>query len=125
MRITISQTETYVPEWNGNRELPEDEQISVTYEKLYGNLMARSMSFSRGEFGQESGLDYEKLARNCITEIKNLEVNGNKIDKYSLGATRGLHDLFVEVITNIILSSKVDNELGKKNQDNVALDKSI
>ncbi len=31
MRLEIKDNETFIPEWNGNKNLPADEQIVVTY----------------------------------------------------------------------------------------------
>jgi len=36
MRITATKEGKYVPEWQGNRKLPESEQLYVTYQNLPG-----------------------------------------------------------------------------------------
>ena len=34
MRVSVKRTDVYIPEWNGNRKLPESEQVRVHYHFL-------------------------------------------------------------------------------------------
>ncbi|MDR2134852.1 MAG: hypothetical protein LBP27_07060 [Treponema sp.] len=91
MEITVSKTRTFVPEWNGNKKLPEDEQIVVTYPAL--NISLRKQIIGRntirfeydkdgnptGGSGEMSLFDKEAAIRKIKPVITNLKIDGKQV----------------------------------------------
>lgn len=114
MRIILERKGTYIPEWNGNRDLPKDEQIKVVFEYL--------TAIDKEELtSDEKGMNYATLAKNVwlskVKEIENLEVD---VDGKEIKATPenllnlpDTWDLFIEAATHIFNSSSLNREQSK------------
>jgi hypothetical protein len=106
MRINISDEGRYVPEWEGNRDLPEDEQIVITYTCIDHNARKKYQHFEKPNYSVETAgksneeieaelteqtrrvefkawTDDDKIAIACKPRITNLEdMDGNPIDTW-------------------------------------------
>jgi len=112
MKLNISQTENYVPSWNKNNKLPENEQIKIIYERLSGDHTSSLLRIT----GDGADFDYMTVLKNSIIEIENLEINNKKIKTgKQLLECKGLYSLCFETAMHIISDSKLSEELGKKN----------
>jgi hypothetical protein len=99
MRIKIAKSEVYVPEWNDNRKLDEDEQIKVHINfpkvKDYNNLRDFKMTTGNGESGERMftfNLNYAKLFPKFITKIENLYAVDNSGNEYAITTGQELVD---------------------------------
>ena len=69
----------FTPALNGNEKLPEDEQLQVEVIRAtaenHGKLKnLRAWRNSQGDTIMETVFDTKEILRNCVGEIKNLEV---------------------------------------------------
>lgn len=80
MRIKASLEDRYIPKFNGNRDLPPDEQVVVTIQRPTAaqreNL--KGYQIEAGTSNVRIAFATEKILRNHVTKIENLEdeVNG-------------------------------------------------
>ena len=88
MVIELSLSKDYIPEWNGNKDLPVGEQIVVSYKApsmaLYQALMPKpALKMVTNLEGQITGgeteyvIDNAKLVEAMVTGIKNLDIKIN------------------------------------------------
>jgi hypothetical protein len=91
MEIAISKTRIFVPEWNGNKELPENERITITYPAL--NINTRKQILGQGTVkfdydkdgnptggsGEVSLFDREAAIRKVKPAITNLTAGGKPV----------------------------------------------
>jgi hypothetical protein len=110
MEINVSKTRTFIPQWNGNETLPEDERISITYTAL--NIGARKQllgmetikfEYDRdgnptGGFGEVGLFNKETAIRRVKPVIANLTAAGKPVANAEdlLGAPMELYGLVVE-----------------------------
>ena len=122
MKITSVLTETYVPEWKGNRKLPEEDRVTTTI--VYPTIE---------EFEPIAG-DAIAIVRRHVTAIRNLRNNDEPIldgatlvaaPKYAFGGLTA--ELYKRVINGSVipedevknagpLSSSPSPDMRKKNQ---------
>ena len=90
MIVEVLSEKVYIPKWNGNRELPEDEQIKVTHrffkageKKKYIYMKNAVVDVVTNEVNSmvEFIVDSEGLTRTLVTKIENLQVHDNAKDK--------------------------------------------
>lgn len=78
MKVKFSREVKYIPEWNGNRELSEDEQFTATLIPLQmGDLVSLIdviNEFSSAEPGEEKSVELEK-AVSILSRIEHLQNN--------------------------------------------------
>ena len=85
MIVELKRTDTYIPEWNDNKELPETEQIKFLH-KFLGAADRKQYVYNKPiEFSQSKDIDQvskleivtdgQGIARKCVTSIENLSVN--------------------------------------------------
>ena len=111
MKLNITKEGHFIPTWKGNDK--SDEPIEIFYIRLSGNDMTRTMKFAGAG---EMSYDIMEICKRCITDIKNLEVNGEVvITGEQLTKIPKLHGLCMQVATHIISDSDLDIELEKKN----------
>ena len=68
MKIKFSETETYIPEWNENRDLPKEEQVSCTLTVFnMGSLLNILDAFNK--VGIDGQVDTEKLSTSKIRPL--------------------------------------------------------
>ena len=117
MVIEVEKERVFVPVWNGNRELPESEQIRVTHRfpkagerKQY--IYTKNVQISSG--GEMRDLEYvqdeQGLVKLLVTKIAGLEIQtGKKKVKVETGAelydTPGVPVRLVTEIEQYILSA--------------------
>ena len=110
MEVTSKLTETYVPKFNKNRELPKAEQVVVTLKYL-----------TIEEFEPFAGerLDTVGLLKKCIVEIKNLRHNKKPVttgEELVKCIRSRLSDLAVELSTKILLANRIEEEEEKNSE---------
>lgn len=116
MKVTASLNELYVPEWNGNRKLPEADQITAeiiwpTGEEIE-TLVGTKMSIAEGQKSEGEvrvWFNVGKILRDHVGKITNLDImEGGKAKKIKSGAEladcrepklRGLVDEFRVLVT--------------------------
>lgn len=80
MRIKASLEDRYIPKFNGNRDLPPDEQVVVTIQRPTAAQREglKSIQIEAGTGRMSFSFATEKILRNHVTKIDNLEdeVNG-------------------------------------------------
>ncbi len=77
MNISVSLAKEYVPEFNGNRELPALEQIRISHKapslKIKENIFPKKYQYdASGEMHGSFELDRPGMLKNFIIAIKNL-----------------------------------------------------
>ena len=102
MKIKSAELPTiYIPEFNGNKDLPTDEQIVVHVNKHISNLQLAG--YKKFEFdGAKTSVKYDNIAifRYHVGKIDNLEDGKGKIDsgvKLADSTTKELYDLMIEI----------------------------
>ena len=78
MRITIKRTDTYVPKWNGNRKLPEAEQVKVHYHFLSFEEQERLVSL---DSSSKAVLNFAAGVASQVDRIDNLTVDADGEEK--------------------------------------------
>ena len=113
MRVSLKRTDTFTPEWNGNQELPEEEQVRF-HHKFLGSadrkkyIYTKPIKFSQGDDPSKQISDLEVvtdgrgIAMKTVTSIENLEVeivDGTvaKIDDVEVFYRYSLNDLAAEL----------------------------
>lgn len=71
MRIQVKRNDTYVPKWNGNRKLPESEQIKVHYHFLSFEEQERLVSVNNDN---KTVINYSGGLASQVDSIDNLTV---------------------------------------------------
>ncbi len=113
MKLILQRTGTYVPTWNGNTELPEEEQIKVDFSYITAS--------EKDIFTSETNGNYANLAKKVwmknVKKIHNLEVvvdgdivNATPENLLNLPDT---WDFYVEVATHIFNASSLNQEQSK------------
>jgi len=121
MKLNKGKFGEFIPSWQGNEALPEDEKIIIKYKRMTGEMASSTMKFL---VDGSAMFDYPRITKMCVMEIKNLiDSDDNKIKTAQelLNAT-GTHGLVTEIGSHIINDSKLDIEVEKKNKNSTALD---
>jgi len=110
MKVESKLREEYIPKFNRNRDLPEDEQVVVTLR--YPSLE---------EFEELAGTSAMtvKLLQKCVVKIERLEHNGEPVvDGVALlKQVRGkLADLSSELYLKILTANRVSEEEEKNSE---------
>lgn len=72
MQTDFSLTQSYIPEWNGNRALPEDEQIKAVLSVIdMGSLMRLVDAFSKTGIASEGKVDTDNIDHSAIQPVLN------------------------------------------------------
>ena len=115
MKLKINQTGEFIPKWNDNEN--EENPIKFEFTKITPALMAKIVSkkviYRDDEPEITIEFDFDKIVKNCITKIENLEINGAAIRFASeILKQSGLGDLITEIGSHILQES---NSVEKKN----------
>lgn len=110
MKLNLQRVGTYIPEWNGNRELPEEDQIKVDFTYITAN--------EKESFTQNVGDNYATLAKKVwlknVKKIHNLDVivDGDVVNATpeNLLNLPDTWDFYVEVATHIFNASSLNKE---------------
>ena len=110
MKLTLKRNATYVPEWNGNRDLPVADQIKVEFDYL---TTADKEGMLVGS-GQNVGSIAKQVWLSKVNKITNLEI---EIDGKIVEATPenilnmpDTFELFTEVSTHLFEASSLTKE---------------
>lgn len=104
MRVESKLRETYIPEFNGNKDLPEDEQVVVTLK--YPSLE---------EFEEIAGMQMMsvKLLKKCVVKIERLQHNDDEITDGTmlLKQVKGeLSELSNELYLKILTANRISED---------------
>lgn len=120
MKLNISRYGQFIPSWQGNDELPENEQIIIKYKRMTGEMAGSTMRFLPDG---GANFDYAKIVKECVKEIINLEIDNESIKTgEDLLKATATHGLVTEIGSHILSDSKLSIEVEKKNQDSTSLD---
>jgi len=108
MKVNLTITQTYVPEWRGNRSLPEGEQIVVTYrlmsaeqEERFAKMSAKSDG--KGEYLVNIEPKAVEIFGACVTHVAGLfDMAGTPItEAKDVLAVPGIYELIGDVAAEI------------------------
>lgn len=115
MKVKLSRTNTFVPTWNENDELPEEEQIKVHYKYLTtedrNNFVIYSNNMSVASIAKEVFLKSVEKIENLYIEVDGEEVEATPEQIIDMP---DMYELFSEISTEIITASSLDEEDKKK-----------
>jgi hypothetical protein len=99
MKVQIKRTDTYVPKWNGNRKLPESEQVKVHYHFLSFEEQERLVKVDENN---KTVLNFAGGVASQVDTIDNLTVEADGEEKAittggELVAEPAVADLAMEV----------------------------
>lgn len=110
MKIKLSRTDTYIPKWNGNRNLPEAEQVKVDYRYMTCEEEEKwsviRPVFTDGET-KEVKVDYATHANDifaaCVLKVDGLcDTDGKPVAKpQEVLKVPGIYGLVTEVVAEI------------------------
>lgn len=119
MKISLKR-EIFIPNFNGNKDLPEANRITVAwkYPTPIERTQIKNISPYRFDLAGkieniiEYQINQQKLIEFCVVKINNLEVEDRKIETgIDLNNTEGLGELFEEIANFLIPKlSEVDQK---------------
>lgn len=101
---TVTKEQAYIPEWDDNREKPEDEQIKFVLRFLTDAERAKCTNIAFDTLGeQQITIDNEYAIRRGVVSISGFTVDGVEITtaKAFLGLS-GFAGLFYEIGSEIV-----------------------
>lgn len=110
MKINISNRYTLVPKWNGNRELPLEEQVTVEYrymtceeEEKYSQFVPKYKGEKRDEMELEIKSNANEIWDNCALKVNGLrdETGKELSDPKAVRKVAGTYGLVTEVVAAI------------------------
>ena len=111
MKISTLAPETFVPKWNGNRDLPEAEQIQVT---VSFPTIEEFESYG-GDVGRKT--DAVGLVKACTPKITNLEVADTEITDGEILCSQRKHAV-AGLVSEIFLYLIRGTQLGEEQEKN-------
>lgn len=124
MKVSLKKSDIFIPEWNGNQELPEDEQIKISH-KFLGSAKRKQYIYSKPlHFTQALAADGEQMgevelvqdgkgiALETVTKIENLDVlldDGKTTSVTEIGEfyKYAMHDLAAELEAYLLTCTAV------------------
>jgi hypothetical protein len=103
-KSAIERKKRYVPEWNGNRELPAGDQFYINFKYLPG-------SSEVGNYVSGNKIDFKQFLFDCVGKIGNLNINGETIENgvaLSQALYPELTSLFIELLNYVFPSDDID-----------------
>ncbi len=112
MKIKLARTDTYIPKWNGNRSLPDSEQVKIEYrymtceEEERFSKIRPVYNMAEGK-AQEITVNYDLHANDiwkvCIRKVNGLlDENGAEVtDPKKVADIPGMYGLITEVVAEI------------------------
>lgn len=124
MKLNFTNVTIFTPMWNGNKDLPEDEQVKVTIKDMdLTDLIA--VADAMGDLVGSGAMDQEKVP---VTQIKSLitaakeilpkyctlenleDSQGNPVQITDILGSSKYINLMLEVFTEIVNTSEVSEE---------------
>jgi hypothetical protein len=111
MQLNLEDKYEFIPEWNGNKDLPDDEQVKVIWKYPSGKMRSAALKIklvdSDDEKKSEVAFEWDAVVLKCVTEIKNLSNRDKKITQIDeLYTYPGLGGLYDEIKAYIITNAK-------------------
>lgn len=114
MKLNLRKTDTYIPEWNENRNLPENEQIEVEFEYL-------TTADKEELFIDKNDKSVGSIAKQCwLKKVKKIHRLDIMVDGELTSATAenilnlpDMFELFTEVASHIFTASSLNREQSK------------
>lgn len=112
MKIKLSRTDIYIPKWNGNRSLPESEQVKVEYrymtceEEERFSVLRPIYNMAEGKT-QDVAIDYKTFANDiwkaCVKKVSGLqdEAGAEITESKKVADIPGMYSLITEVVAEI------------------------
>lgn len=112
MKVKVARSDTYIPRWRGNRDLPEDEQVKVEYsymtaeqEEKYSDLQPKYVSEDdKMHYEIEVKYNVNAIWEECVKKVLGLvdEESGKEItDPKKVQGIPGIYTLITEVVGHI------------------------
>jgi hypothetical protein len=128
MIVTVSREKTYIPQWNGNRDLPPGEQVVAHYKAGSFDLRSRllpdpQVKFSYDKDGNPTGgsgevsLDKKGIVRGMLIRIDNLSVEVKGEIEKVISANDLFSGPFEELIDELadVFRKELKKEISAKN----------
>lgn len=122
MKLVTQTKEKYIPKWNGNRELPQNEQVVVhiSYPTVEEKKGLKEIEYRTNKNSVIVNYDTEKILANHVPKIENLseDVDG-KEKKITTGKdllsskNRALESLSEEIVGLILRADELPEEAEK------------
>jgi hypothetical protein len=111
MQLNLEDKYEFIPEWNGNKDLPDDEQVKVDWKYPTGKMQSAATKFklvdSDDEKKAEIAFEWDAVALKCVIGIRNLANKEKKITQIDeLYTYPGLAGLYNEIKAFIITNAK-------------------
>lgn len=103
MRVSLKDGFEYIPEWNGNKKLPKDEQIVVNMHFQTGLDLTESINL-------DGTINKEKDWLSICESIKNLEVDGKPAEPIDICSRGGLAGLYLELKSAYRAETAIDKK---------------
>ena len=112
MKVKLSRTDIYIPNWNGNRSLPESEQVKVEYrfmtceEEERFSVVRPVYNMAEGKT-QEITVNYDLHAndiwRACVKKVSGLqdEAGVEITEPKKVADIPGMYSLITEVVAEV------------------------
>ena len=112
MKVKLSRTDIYIPNWNGNRSLPDSEQVKVEYrfmtceEEERFSLVRPRYNMVEGK-ASEVEIDYKTFAndiwKTCVKKVSGLydEAGTEITEPKKVADIPGMYSLVTEVVAEI------------------------
>ena len=102
---TVSKDTDYIPFWDGNDKLEEDEQIVFTLRYLTDAQRSKCFKLGVDKNGSETvDVNHELLVKYGVVDIKNFTVDGNLITTArQFGNVKGFVNLYMEIGNQILI----------------------
>lgn len=123
MKVKFTRSATYVPEWNGNKELPEKEQISVDIRPMeFGDLLEFFDAIGGAQAAMEGSTQLDtsailKIAPSVLSKyvdkVENLEDGDGPVQLHDLMKYPVFMGLASEIIMEIAKISTPQEEAEK------------
>ncbi len=107
MKINVSKGDTYIPEWRGNKDLPEKEQIKVEFTYMTGEQEERLTPIiptfnEKNEIQIEYKSNASAVWDECVSKISGLVGDDKEItDPGKVKALPGTYGLITEMVGHI------------------------
>ena len=114
MRVKVAREDIYIPQWRGNRDLPDEEQIKIEYSLMTAAQEEKFSELQPKYVNEGDQVHYEVEVRyninaiwdECVKSIKNFIWDDGKkeipvTDPKKIQDVPGIYDLITEVVAHI------------------------
>lgn len=117
MKVVISKSGVFIPEWNNNKKLKKEEQVKVFFDYLTteqrNSIFAGNINKSYADLAKEVYLLCIKKIENLKAEIDGIE---KELDYKEILELPAFFELFSEIASEMITNSALKEEDKKKSK---------